>query len=113
MSLGRLAPGVLDQNASRGFSRGAEEMTAAIPDLRLIGADQPQVVLMHEDRRLQRLTRLFVGQLRPREFAQFVLDQRRQLLGRGRVARFNLLQDLSFRGLKPATFSRVKSGQSG
>ena len=37
---------------------------------------QPQVSLMHQRRRLQRLPRLLLGQLRGRQLPQFVIDQR-------------------------------------
>ena len=45
-------------------------------------AHQPQIRLMHQGRRLQRLPRLLLGQLRRRQLPQLVIDQRQKLLGR-------------------------------
>ena len=44
-------------------------------------SDQPQVRLMHQRRRLQRLPRLLLGQLRRRQLPQLVIHQRQELLG--------------------------------
>ena len=48
---------------------------------------------MHQRRRLQRLPRLLVGQLRRRQLPQLVIDQRQELLGRRRIAGIDLRQD--------------------
>ena len=55
--------------------------------------DQPQIRLMHQRRRLQRLPRLLLGQLRGRQLPQLVIDQRQQLLGGLRIALLDLRQD--------------------
>ena len=48
--------------------------------------DQPQVRLVDQGRRLQRLPGLFMGQALGGELAQLVVHQRQQLFGRGGVA---------------------------
>ena len=53
-------------------------------------SDQPQVRLVDQGRGLQRLAGLLLGQLLRRQLAQFVVDQRQELLRRraGRLARW-------------------------
>ena len=68
-------------------------MAAAVPVLGLVRIHQPQIRLVDQGRRLQRLPRLLLGQLRRRQLPQFVVDQRQQLLGRRRIAGFDLRQD--------------------
>ena len=55
-----LVPGLLDQDSPHRFGGGGEEMAAAVPVLAsiVITADQPQICLMHQRRRLQRLAGL-------------------------------------------------------
>ena len=48
---------------------------------------------MHQRRRLQRLPRFLLGQFLGRQFPQFVVHQRQQLLGGRRIAGFDLRQD--------------------
>ncbi len=55
--------------------------------------DQPEIRLVNQRRRLQRLTRRLVRQFRGRQLAQLVVHQRQQLLGRRRIAGFDLAQD--------------------
>ena len=54
---------------------------------------EPEIRLMHQRRRLQRLPRLLLSQLRRRQLPQLVIDQRQKLLRRRRIARFDLRQD--------------------
>ena len=49
---------------------------------------------MHQGRGLERLPRFLMGQLGRRQLAEFFVNQRQELLGGGRIARFNLRQDL-------------------
>ena len=44
-------------------------------------SDQPEVRLVDQGRRLERLARLLLGQLRCGQLAQLVVDQRQELLG--------------------------------
>jgi hypothetical protein len=49
---------------------------------------------MDQRRRFQRLAGLLLSQLLGSEFAQFVVDQRQELLGRVRVAGFDAGEDV-------------------
>ena len=55
--------------------------------------DQPQVRLVDEGRRLERLPRLLLRQPLGGQFAQLVVDQRQQLLGGLRVALLDRRED--------------------
>jgi len=57
-------------------------------------AHQPQIRLVHQRRRLQRLSRLLLGEAGGGELAELVIDQRQQLLGGQRIAGLGRLQDL-------------------
>jgi hypothetical protein len=48
------------------------------------------VGIMDQGSSLQRLARLFVRQLRGSKFAEFIVDEWKQLLGRTRIAILNL-----------------------
>jgi hypothetical protein len=87
-----LPPGILDQDAAHGLGRGGEEMAATVPWLVCVAPDQPQIRLVDQGGRLQRLPRLFVGQTLPRESAQLVVDQRQQLPRGVRIACFDCAQ---------------------
>jgi hypothetical protein len=52
--------------------------------LDLFGAHQAEVRLVNEGRRLERLTRLLLGQLLGGELTQLVVNQRQELLGGAR-----------------------------
>src|SRR5258708_38600798 len=80
------AAGVLDQDAAHSLGRGGKEMAPAVASALCISADQPEVCLVHERRGAERLPRLFLSQLRRRQLAQLVVDQRQELLGGARVA---------------------------
>ena len=62
MFVALLAAGLLDQDAAHGLGGGGKEMAPAVP-VSLRRADQPQVRLVDEGSGLQRLPRLFLGQL--------------------------------------------------
>ena len=68
--------GLVHQNPPHRFSRGGEEMSPAVPVLRLLDVDEPNVRIVDERGRLQGLSRFLVRHLRRGEFAQLVLDQR-------------------------------------
>ena len=57
-----LAAGVLDEDAAHGLGRGGEEVAAAVPVLRRVAADQPEVRLVDQGRGLERLPGLLLGQ---------------------------------------------------
>ena len=65
-------------------------MATAIPVLCLLDIDQPDIGLMHQRRRLQRLSGFLLSQFRRRQFPQFVVDQRQELLGGRGITGFDL-----------------------
>src|SRR5262249_71798 len=77
---------VLDQDAPHRLGRGGKEMTAIVPARFLPVADQAQVGFVNQGRRLQRLPRLFLGQLLGGQLAQLVVDQRQDFARGGRGA---------------------------
>jgi hypothetical protein len=66
---GLLVPGPVDQDPAHGLG-GGEEVPAAVPVLGLLPAHQPQVRLVYQRGRLQRLSRLLLGQPLRRQLAQ-------------------------------------------
>jgi len=74
------------ENPSHRFGGRGEEVATAVPMLRGFDIHQPQVSFVDQGCSLQGLPRSFLGQLLGREFAQFVVDQRQELLGGVRVA---------------------------
>ena len=91
-----LPPGVFHEDAAHGFRGGGEEVAAAVPVPRLLDVHQPQVRLVDQRGRLQRLAGLLLGQLLGGEPAEFVVDQGQQVLGVGRVALLDGVQDLGY-----------------
>ena len=89
-----LAAGVLDEDAAHGLGRRGEEVPPAVPVLRLLHVHQPQVGVVDQGRRLQRLARRFLRKALGGQLAQLVVDQRQQLLGRAGVAGLDGGQDL-------------------
>ena len=81
------AAGVLDQDSTHGLGRRGEEMTAAVPGPIGIDADQTQVGLVDERRRLQGLAGRLARQPLRGQPPQLVVDQRQQLASRPRLAR--------------------------
>jgi hypothetical protein len=68
-------------------------MAAAIEAVLIGRTYQPEVGLVNECRRLERLPRLFVCQFCRRQLPQLVIHQRQELLGCRRIAGFNLRED--------------------
>src|SRR5262245_34520176 len=75
-----LAPGVLDEDAAHGLCGRSEEVAAAIPLLCPLLIDQAKIRLMDQCSCLQGLPGLFLGHPLGSQFAQFIIDQRQQLL---------------------------------
>jgi hypothetical protein len=88
-----LAAGVFDHDAAHGLGRGGKEVAAAVPVSRLLYVYQPQVGLVNQGRRLQRLAGLLLSEFLRRELAQLLVDQGQELLGGVRIASFNVGQD--------------------
>ncbi len=73
--VGALAARVVDEDLAHGSRRGGEEMTAPLPaGIRL--ADQAQIGLVDERRRLKGLTRLPPGHQRSGKLAQLPVEER-------------------------------------
>jgi hypothetical protein len=89
-----LAACVFDKNPPHGFRRRGEEVAAAIPVLRPVHVHQPRISLMDQRRGFERLAGLLLGQLRRRQFAQLIVDQRQQLLRGACIAVFDGGQNL-------------------
>ena len=77
--------GVIDEDASHRLRRDAEEVCPILP-VHLTLIDQSQVDLMHQGRRLQRVVHAFAAKLAGGYAAELIVDERQQLLERGRVA---------------------------
>ena len=58
-----LLTGVLDENPANRFRGSCEEMTSRIPLLGLLNIDKPQISLVYQPRRLERLARLLISKL--------------------------------------------------
>src|SRR5262249_20286421 len=72
--------GALDEDAAHRLGGGGEKLDSPAP-LLLVFADQAEPGLMNERRRLKRLSGRFPGHLARRQTAQFLVNQRKQLLG--------------------------------
>jgi hypothetical protein len=87
------APGDIDENLLHRAGRGLEEMPA-IGEVLLTVTGNLQPGLVHERRGLQGLSGFLMGHPDDGEFAQFLIDQREQLISRCRIARINGAEQL-------------------
>ena len=71
-----LAARIFDQNPPHRLGRSDEEVPTALPLLRLLAADQPQIGLMDQCGRLQCLAGRFQGQSSGGQSPQLFVDQR-------------------------------------
>ena len=78
-------PGVVDEDPTHDVGGGAEEVGAVLP-LHSALIDQLQVGLVHEGGGRERVIGSFLAQERPREPAQIIVDDRRELVERGVIA---------------------------
>ena len=69
-------------------------MTAAVPMWRLFGINKSQINFVNQFGRLQRLSRLFLGEALRRQFAQFVINEWQELLRCVRIAAVDGIQYL-------------------
>jgi hypothetical protein len=81
-----LVPGPVDEDAAHGLSGCSEEVAAAVPPPGLVHVHQAEVGFVDQGRRLQRLARLFLGQLLGSQLALLLVDQGQEFPGGGRVA---------------------------
>src|SRR5258708_30956075 len=89
-----LASSRLHQDPSHGLGCGSKEMSAPVPLLRWARANQTQVSLMHQRRRLERMPRGFTGHFVRRQPSEFLINDRKQFIGCFRVAVFDGLKDV-------------------
>ena len=89
-----LAPRDIDENLLHRGGGRFEEMSPVGEGLVAVAGDL-QPGLMHQRRRLQGLSQFFIGQAHRRQLAQFLIDQRQQLVGGLRFTCFN--------GVEPAS----------
>lgn len=82
-----------DKNATHGFGGGGKEMSAAVPLLWLVVANEPKISFMHERGCLQRLPRFFKNESLGGQLAQLVVHERQKLFGCRGVASFDSRQD--------------------
>jgi hypothetical protein len=87
---------VLDQDASHRLRSRRDEMAAVFPSIRR-ALQQPQVGVMNERGRLQRMSRVLLRHLRSRDSLKLVIHQRQKLRGSVRIAVAHRLHQL--RGL--------------
>ena len=71
----------LDENPPHRLGSRRKKMTAAVPLLRRLDANQTQVCLMHQSRGLKRLTGFLLGQFAGGKLSKLLVDQRQELLG--------------------------------
>jgi hypothetical protein len=83
----------IHEDVTHGLGRSSQEVPAAVEALGLLGIHQSQVRLVDQGGGLKRLPGLLLGQLRRRQFAQLVVDERQELLGGVGVALFDGRQD--------------------
>src|SRR5262249_10508300 len=86
-----LAAGTLDEDAAHGL--GGEEMPAAVPELLLPPADQPQGRPLDQGRGVERLPWGLAGHPLRGQAARLLVDEREELAGRLPVALLDGVQD--------------------
>ena len=107
------APRILNQNTPHSLRGGGEEMRAILP-LWLGVTTEPQPYLMHERGGLQRLFRWLARHFRRGEFAQFVIDERQDLVGGLRIALLGALeQKRDIARIHAFTMARCGVGEQG
>ena len=71
--------GVVHEDATHHAGRHREEVRAVVPG-DVFRVDQPEVCLVDERRRLQAVSRAFVGHVAPRDLVELLVDERNQSL---------------------------------
>jgi len=85
MSRSTLAPRGINQDMPHGLRRGGEKMSTPGKSARLVSG-QPQPGLVNQGCGLQGVTRSLPSHFVGGQFAQFLIDQREQFLGRLGIA---------------------------
>jgi hypothetical protein len=90
----RLAAGALDEDAAHGFGRRGEEVAAAVPVTGLVPVHQPYIGLVDQGRGLEGLAGPFLSEPLGRKLAEFVINQRQELVGGARIALLDGREDV-------------------
>src|SRR5262249_22520794 len=90
-----LVPGPLHQDAPHRLGGGGEEVAAILPGRAVAVADQPEVRLVDQGRRLESLPRRLADELGLGEPAPLLIDDGQQLAGPLRLTPADRLQKLS------------------
>ncbi len=90
---GALSASVINENAAHRLGRGGKEVSAVL-EFRIFLADQPHPGLVNQCSGLQRLPSRFVRHSMSSELAQFLVNQREQLVCRLGIALLNGIQDV-------------------
>jgi len=90
----RFGSSPFDQNSPHGLGCGGEKMRAILPGLAFARTGQAEPGFMDQRGRLEGLARPFVRHFLSGQFAEFLIHQREEFLGRFGIALFNALEDL-------------------
>src|SRR5262245_48640791 len=93
---GLLVAGTVNENTAHCLGRGSKEMAAALEPRRGSRVNQAHISFVNQRRRLKRLPRLLLGQSHGSEVAQFVVDQRQELVGGRRITLLNGTQNARY-----------------
>jgi hypothetical protein len=114
-----LAESVLDDDAAHGLACSSEEMATGVPVLFAFLANQSQIGFVDESRSLQRLAVFLLSQLLGSKLAQFVINQRQELLAGVRLTALDggqdsghVIQRLPPKARKSRASLKVKRGRS-
>ena len=102
----------IHENAAHGFGSGPEEVAPSAPGHMLLRPHQAQPGFMNQRGGLQRLARLLLGHLRGRQLAQFLINQREQLISSLAIARINGMEQLGDVGHGAKVGEKGMKGQS-
>jgi hypothetical protein len=94
MPLSLLPSSIIDQNSAHRFGSRGEEV-AAIDELTL-PSQETDICLMNQGGRLERVAWSFMGQLLRCQSAQFVVKQRKKLLGGVGISTLDGSQDVGY-----------------
>ena len=89
----RFAASVLDHDAAHRLGSGGEEVSAVVPRLGRVVAGETQVRFVYQGGRVERLAGFLAGELPRRQLAQFVVDQRQELVRGVGLAPLDLTED--------------------
>jgi hypothetical protein len=107
-----LFAGIFDEDATHGLRRRGEEVSARLPSLRVGNINEPQIGVVNQRRRLQRLARFLTGELGDSKLSQLVIDQRKKLLCSLRLTLLDRLQNLCDSGHEASVDARRANGKN-